>query len=742
MKRSRLLVGLTTSALVLPLGTLATSAGAAVMPVDAVAVAEEPPTDPGGGDSAADVTPNVGLGPVISGDGSTVAFESVAPLTADDANTMTDATCTDTTGKQTSGVVAMSDVYAYDMDTKALRRVTEANATGVDTDPATEQPVLPSEAMGFKIDGHTGQCVPATNGADPAVTEDGSAFAFVSGGNLVGRLIAEESHEVTVAAEMGGTTNGTAIEPNIYKNAGPDSTMWVSDDGGSAGRELPAISADGRYVVLVGRSKDFAGVYVKDTTSEESATRVASGFLFNPDISADGSTVAWARYGSGDTGGQLVYALRWQEPDAEPFVVSLGDDGEPAEGVTDFPSLNEDGSLVAFQSMDTTLDADAATGVQGGGPNKAYVRDVEAGTTEMVSLVDGVDGATDTIINGQGIKPVITPDGRYVAFASDASALQGIVEEEGVTASAEDGAETTYQQVYVRDLETDTTIPVSMATDGIAFGDGTSSSTYGPSISDDGRYVAFESDASDLVEGDTNGDTDAFVRDMEDGTTTRVSLDEDGGQPDLSPDSEKPTSKASSEGLTNRSPLTVGYTAEDPVFPSLGVTEVRLYVKRPGETAFTVGRTDKGQGIDGKFLVRTGGVNGVYAFMTQAVDGNGNVEDLPVVADAKARLDNVAPTINALRVVPRPFDVGSDRKAAIRTRVPETAYRTLVIKHDGIVVKRFATRKLSAGLQSQAWYGRNDAGVKVHNGRYVVVLRAKDLAGNVRTQKIAFRVTR
>ena len=747
MKRSRVLVGLTASALVLPLGTLATSAGAAVMPDKALVVAEEPPTDPGGGgDSAPDATPNVGLGPVVSGDGSTVAFESVAPLTADDENTKT-STCTDATGRRTHGLVAMSDVYTYDMGSGALGRSTRANETGADLDPATEELVVPTEATGFKIDGHTGECVPATNGADPAISEDGSAIAFVSGGNLVGRLIAEETHEVTIAAEAGGTTDGTAIEPNVYKSSGPDTTMWASDDGGSAGRELPAISADGRYVVLAGRSKEFAGVYVKDTESDDPAERVASGFLFNPDISADGSTVAWAKYGSGDSGGQAIYVLDWQQPGATPELVSKSDAGVTADGPTDFPSLNEDGSLVAFQSMDETLDDDVAAGPQGGGPSKAYVRDIAAGTTEMVSVADATDGA-DQIVNGNAIKPVVTPDGKFVAFASDAGVLQGVVEDGEVTTTAETDEEESFGQVYVRDLETDTTVPVSLAldetdpADGLTFGDGGSSTSYGPTISDDGRYVAFESDASNLVADDTNGDTDAFVRDMQAGTTTRISLDENGVQPDLSPDSDKPVSKASGKVLTNRNPLAVGYTADDPVFPSLGVAKVDLYVKRPGETTFTLYRTDEGDRIDGRFAVRTEGVNGVYAFKTVATDGNGNVEDMPSVADARTRFDNLAPVINALRVVPSPFDIRPDRKAAIRTRVAETATRSLVIKHDGIVVKRFLPRQLPAGLQTQVWYGRNDAGVKVHNGRYAVVLRAVDLAGNVRTEKVAFRVTR
>ncbi|GAB2758464.1 TolB-like translocation protein [Nocardioides pakistanensis] len=270
--------------------------------------------------------------------------------------------------------------------------------------------------------------------------------------------------------------------------------------------------------------------------------RLAVGSLFNPAISADGKVIAWTQYGGGHTGtGQAVYALEWQKANAAAELVSVGDDGAKATGINDYASLGGNGRYVAFQSMDKELDDDAVPGKEGGAPNKVYVRDRVAGETTMVSVTDD-----DKVINGAGIKPDITADGRYVAFASDASVLQGI--EEGgegdhsdLAAAAEEGETTTFQQVYVRDLTAGTTTPVSVGlppevgvtADTVVFGDGASAPAYGPSISDDGRYVAFESDATNLVAGDTNEDTDAFVRDLTAGTTVRVSLDEDGEQVDL-----------------------------------------------------------------------------------------------------------------------------------------------------------------------------------------------------------------
>ena len=102
--------------------------------------------------------------------------------------------------------------------------------------------------------------------------------------------------------------------------------------------------------------------------------------------------------------------------------------------------------------------------------------------------------------------PSISGDGRYVAFASDASDLVP-----GDTNNAPD--------VFVRDLQTGTIMRVSTDKNG---GQGNAIS-YAPSISADGRYVAFDSDASNLVPGDTNGTLDVFVRDLQSGAITRVS---------------------------------------------------------------------------------------------------------------------------------------------------------------------------------------------------------------------------
>ncbi len=282
-------------------------------------------------------------------------------------------------------------------------------------------------------------------------------------------------------------------------------TRWtelVSDDGGDGGRELPAMSADGKYVVVAGRGAN-AGIWVKNRAKPRiGAKQVATGDLQNPAISANGKVVAWAAYG----GSRQVWVYNWTDPNASPRIASKDDAGVASTKPSDFPSLSWDGRFVAFQSMDTTLDNQAVPGKAGGGPNKVYVRDMKYGHTEMVSVVDAAGG--DQIVNGNAIKPDITPNGRYVVFASDASVLQPAVAE----------GESTFQQVYLRNRGTDRTKRISI-NNSWQVGNGMSAGTYGPSISDDGQRVVFESQATNLVTGDTNEDTDAFMRDRSTGTT-------------------------------------------------------------------------------------------------------------------------------------------------------------------------------------------------------------------------------
>ncbi|MBN1772389.1 MAG: S-layer homology domain-containing protein [Deltaproteobacteria bacterium] len=340
---------------------------------------------------------------------------------------------------------------------------------------------------------------------------------------------------LTVALLAGVAAPAAGIEPDIPVD--PGFTERSSRDAGvSGGRELPDISANGQFLVFVARGMDAQGVWMVDRVTG-TTQRLTTGNHFNPSVSDTGRYVAYVVYG----GNRQVRLL--DRATGSDTLVSVADDETPASGLSDFPSVDATGRFIAFQSTDRDLDPRVQDPAAGGGPTRVYVRDRVLGETHMVSVTD--DGFK---ARGNAIKPAITHDGRYVAFASDATNLV-----EGGAGEEED-EEALTQQVYRHDRATGTTELASVGTGGEP-GDGTSAGEFGPSISGDGNRVAFESESSNLVAGDTNQDRDAFVRDMAAGTTVRVSVDENGSQIDLD-----------NEGIIP-DPSTTTTTAEDPTAP-------------------------------------------------------------------------------------------------------------------------------------------------------------------------------
>jgi Tol biopolymer transport system component len=144
----------------------------------------------------------------------------------------------------------------------------------------------------------------------------------------------------------------------------------------------------------------------------------------------------------------------------------------------------------------------------------------ESSSTPVTTRVDV--SSAGQVPNQPGYGPAISATGRFVAFQSYASDLVP-----GDTNAAT--SDITYgsgSDVFVRDRLTGTTRRVSVASDGSQGND----SSFGASISADGRYVAFTSVASNLVPGDTNRVPDVFVHDQRSGTTTRVSVSSTGEQ--------------------------------------------------------------------------------------------------------------------------------------------------------------------------------------------------------------------
>jgi dipeptidyl aminopeptidase/acylaminoacyl peptidase len=166
-------------------------------------------------------------------------------------------------------------------------------------------------------------------------------------------------------------------------------------------------------------------------------------------------------------------------------------------------SISSDGRFIAFESDATNLVSNDYNST-----GDIFVRDQQTGQTSIVSVnSSGVQG------NNYSQSPAISGDGRYVAFASTATNLVS-----GDTNGVKD--------IFVHDRQTGQTTRVSVDSFGVQ-SNGVSSGT---SISNDGRYVAFQSSASNLVPADTNSAMDVFVHDIQTGYTKRVSVSSTGVQ--------------------------------------------------------------------------------------------------------------------------------------------------------------------------------------------------------------------
>jgi Tol biopolymer transport system component len=264
---------------------------------------------------------------------------------------------------------------------------------------------------------------------------------------------------------------------------------------------------------VAGDTKGSWQVFVRDYTTG-ATTRVSVAVAggrgnsnsLEPSISADGRFVAFSSRASnlvaGDTNRSEDIFVRDRTTGATTRV-SVDGAGNQVNGDSERPSISADGRLVAFASEADNLVAGDTNGLE-----DVFVRDRATGAITRVS----VDGAGNQANSGSHY-PSISADGRFVAFHSAADNLVA-----GDTNGLED--------VFVRDRTTGATTQVSVA----GAGNQGNSDSFVPSISADGRFVAFGSTADNLVAGDTNGYADVFIHDRQTGATTRVSVDNAGNQ--------------------------------------------------------------------------------------------------------------------------------------------------------------------------------------------------------------------
>jgi Tol biopolymer transport system component len=289
----------------------------------------------------------------------------------------------------------------------------------------------------------------------------------------------------------------------------------AESNGGSYG---PAISANGRFVVfdsdatnlVTGDTNGFTDLFVRDrwrgTTRRVSTRRhgtQADGFSDGPAISADGRFVAFRSDASNlvrdDTNGLPDVFVRdlWKRTTRG---ISVG--RQYFDGASSPPAISANGRFIAFDSdrSDVPGDANAALDV--------FVRDRWTGTTRLVSV--GSDGFA---LPYDSYAPAISADGRFVAFRSDAANLSDTIDP-GLQVD-----------ILLRDRRAGVTTPVSVGTDGTE----PPGRSGGPSLSGNGRFVAWSSDATNLLPGDATGSEGVFLQDRWTGVTALVAARGNGG---------------------------------------------------------------------------------------------------------------------------------------------------------------------------------------------------------------------
>jgi len=344
-----------------------------------------------------------------------------------------------------------------------------------------------------------------------SVSASGRFVAFDSGADLVPGDLNRWS-DIFVRDRLTGQTTRESVD-----SAGAEA---------NGDSQFPRISADGRFVaymsyasnLVTGDRNGFNDIFVRDRqagsterVSVSSTGREGNNWCGYCAISGDGRFVAFDSLADnlvlGDTNRQTDVFL-YDRTTATTTLVSIDSAGVQGNSFSSYPSLSENGRHVTFESL--------ASNLVPGDTNRSidiFVHDVQTGTTTRVSVNSaGVEGDQSS----SGFSSV-SWDGRFVAFESHARNL--VPNDTNLK-----------RDIFVHDRLTATTTRVSVDSSG-AQANGRSQ---GPAISADGRFVAFNSQAGNLVPNDTNRRWDIFLHDRKTGATTRVNVDSSGGQADQS----------------------------------------------------------------------------------------------------------------------------------------------------------------------------------------------------------------
>jgi Tol biopolymer transport system component len=323
-----------------------------------------------------------------------------------------------------------------------------------------------------------------------------------------GRFVAFESEAANLVPNDTNNTIDIFVRDTL---TGETSRQSIDSNGaqldGISGQ--PSISSDGLFISFNYRPRvGPQDILVRDRQAGRTLVATSGGNddSYRSAVSAGGRFVAFSSAASnlvaGDTNGMVdvfVHDFLTGITDR----VSVSPFGTESNGDSILGSISEDGRFVGFWSYASNLTLGDANGLR-----DSFVYDRQTGNTILVSADPAGHSA-----NGASAFASLSSDGRYVAFQSDASNLVG-------------GDNNSHSDVFVRDLQAATTVIVSVDSNGMLG----NADSYLPTMSRDGTHVVFASDASNLVVGDTNLTADIFIHDLPSATTSRASISSGGFQ--------------------------------------------------------------------------------------------------------------------------------------------------------------------------------------------------------------------
>ena len=307
-----------------------------------------------------------------------------------------------------------------------------------------------------------------------------------------------------------GETSRLSLDTASGDSDGPSSGVAVSSDGNyvvfqSTATDLVAPATNGASQIF--RRNTLTGTTI--LVSTDGGGTQGNGDSFEPAISPDGNLVAFASnatnlIGGADTNGVSDVFLR-DITGGTTVRVSVATGGGQADGDSTEPAIAVDGPsiIVSFTSDATDLIGGADTNLQ----SDVYVHTLPGVTTERVSVgPGGIEGDKDSFQSS------LSADGNLVAFATESDNFFEVDDD--------------WVDIFVRNRLTATTEMLSVTSKGT----GSDAPSFGPSISGDGRFVAFQSFTTNLISGDKNALGDILLRDRQTDVTTRVSVDSAGAE--------------------------------------------------------------------------------------------------------------------------------------------------------------------------------------------------------------------